>query len=123
MTPPAVPQPEHALAEAARLITHTTQRLLGTIPQTGGLPPEQLREVGWQLVQLTARLADTAAALAVRLDEHGSNHLPPTEHDRDPVAELTHAARQLTELRLTLERAAAAARDYHADVGRLGTEN
>lgn len=107
-------EPEHALAEAARAITHATQRLLEETPQAaGGLTHEQLRETGWQLVQLTGRLADTVAALAVRLNEHGSTYPLQTTEGGDPSTELAAAARRLTDLRQALERADTAARDYH----------
>lgn len=112
-------EPTNTLVQAARSIARANQQLLDSTPRDGGLSHEQLRETGWQLVQVTGELAETVATLALRLDEHSRSRLLRTHDGDDPRADLARAARQLTALRQALEHADAAGRDYHACLSRL----
>lgn len=111
----ARPRPGRSLDAAAGSLEQVTRQLL----EPGGVTHDDLRQVGWQLVQLTGGLAELTATVAVRLDEHARTRLLRTQEGGDPTENLTRAARLLTELRQALERADEAARDYYACLSRL----
>ncbi|MEV4605055.1 hypothetical protein AB0K15_47910 [Amycolatopsis sp. NPDC049253] len=88
--------------------------------QPPGLP--QLRDVGWQLTQLTGELTDLVALLA----DHTGHHTRRPEHLRQvegapATAHLAAACRELATLRRTLDTAHTAARDYYTELSRLTT--
>lgn len=83
-----------------------------------GLP--QLRETGWQLIQLTGELTDLIALLA----EHTGHHMPDAEQRHhtggEPATDqLARACRELSALRHALDTAHTAARDYYTTISRL----
>jgi len=107
------PDVSEKLARAARDV----QRAAWIACPAEPLDVAQLRDVGWQLIQLTAGLADVSAALA---GHHSAHRDRLWEVDGgNPGPDLRRAGRALTALRQAASAAHAAARDYHAAVNHL----
>lgn len=77
----------------------------------------QLRDTGWQLIQLTGELTDLVALVA----EHTARHAGEVRHvDSGPGApHLARASRELATLRHAFGTAHAAARDYYTATSQL----
>ncbi|QRP42818.1 hypothetical protein [Amycolatopsis sp. FDAARGOS 1241] len=106
-----------ALATTARTLRRAVHATDPAVPPG----PDQLRETGWQLIQLTGELTDLVTVLA----EHTGQH---TQHphriiraggDTPATASLARACRELATLRQALDTAHTAARDYYTAISHL----
>lgn len=113
------PGPDELLDTAGHSIARAVRQLLSATPAAGGVTHEQLRDIGWQLVQLTGTMSEFATTTALRLDEHSRTRLLRAAEGGDPTESLTTAARELAELRQALEAAESAAREYYDAMSRL----
>ncbi|MGW4490190.1 hypothetical protein ACWEOE_41070 [Amycolatopsis sp. NPDC004368] len=80
----------------------------------------QLRDVGWQLIQLTGELTDLVTLVA----EHTGHHTQRPEQLRQVdgaagTAHLASACRELATLRQALDTAHIAARDYYTEISHV----
>lgn len=107
------------VASAVRDVARATHLLHPTAARTNH---DELRDVGWQLTQLTGGLTDLVAELASSLGEHHRQRLLRDEYGGDPARQVARASRGLCELRQALEASQSAARDYFAALSHLVVE-
>lgn len=82
----------------------------------------ELREQGWQVIQLAGGLADLAALLAGHTGAHAADLPRLCTDDGDPAGpqvRLAAASRDLAALRRALEQAQTQARAYYAGISHL----